>query len=256
MTFRGEKRSTYRMRLEIQPVNDAPRFQLNSGLSVISLREASEISPERFSFATNIFPGPLNERVTCVSAHQQCDSQTYTFQTAHITDPHLFAWTPFIDIQGELTFALAPNVTGSATVSGYLQDSGGLRYSADGLELGSDRTALYTFTVVVTAVNAPPAFAFEKDVDCTVEGTDGKLACVTSPAADARGQVARVKVLQRKGSDTEDSGMRSFADFASLISPARSYVPGSKAVFDLGMSTFVCVCALDSYGLRRQMSAS
>src|SRR5207248_500928 len=64
----------------------------------------------------------------------------------------LFAVQPAIDPAGKLTYTLAADANGSATVTVQLHDNGG---SANG---GSDTSAPQTFTVTVTPVNDAPSF--------------------------------------------------------------------------------------------------
>ncbi len=234
-TFKGENRGTYTVRLEILGVNDPPTFEFNSALSSIELPETDVIKPYRATLATSIFSGPPNERATCNPASQTCDAQTFSFQIAHVSDPDLFTWRPSIDTTGQLSFALTPNAVGSAVVSVYLKDSGSSSVRSNGTRYGSDVSALYKFTVIVNTVNDPPAFSFESNIDCTVEDADQRPVCLTTATANASAKSVRVQVLQRKGSDQRDAGIRSFVKFATLVSPAKGFVPGSMASFDLGM---------------------
>ena len=95
--------------LTILPVNDAPSFTLGSTDLTATPGESVTLS----AFATGISAGPSNE-----------SSQTTTF-TVTTNNNSLFATLPSLTEDGTLTYALAPDAAGSATVTLLLQDNGG-----------------------------------------------------------------------------------------------------------------------------------
>src|SRR5262249_56873048 len=80
----------------------------------------------------------------------------------HVTNANnaLFSVQPGIDVTtGNLSYTLAADANGSATVSATLSDDGG---TADG---GADTSAAQTFAINVTAVNDPPSFTLPANPD-------------------------------------------------------------------------------------------
>ncbi|WP_164905523.1 hypothetical protein, partial [Flavobacterium sufflavum] len=77
--------------------------------------------------------------------------QTLTFTVAN-NNNSLFSVQPAITANGELTYTLAANANGSALVTVYLKDNGGV---ADG---GDDQSDNQTFNINVTSVNDVPVF--------------------------------------------------------------------------------------------------
>ena len=113
--------------LTVLPVNDAPGFTGGADQN-LTVGAGAQTVP---AWATNISKGPANE-----------SGQTLTF---HVTNNNaaLFSVPPAISADGTLTYTPAPNMSGIATVTVYLQDDGG---RANG---GEDRSAEYTFTINV-----------------------------------------------------------------------------------------------------------
>ena len=89
-------------------------------------------------WATAINAGPANE-----------SGQTVNFLVSN-NNPGLFSAQPAIAANGTLTYTLAANTNGSATVTVQLHDNGGTANA------GSDTSAAQTFTITVTAVNDAP----------------------------------------------------------------------------------------------------
>ena len=92
------------------------------------------------AWATGISAGPASE-----------SSQTVSFLVSS-DNSALFTAQPAIAPNGTLTYSLAPNANGLATVTVKLKDSGG---TANG---GVDTSAAQTFTITVTPVNDAPSF--------------------------------------------------------------------------------------------------
>jgi hypothetical protein len=119
--------------ITITGVNDEPSFT-GSGNQAVS-EDAPAFSA---SWITASSAGP-NE------------SQSITYFTSNDNNA-LFTAQPAIATDGTLSFTLAADANGSATVSVYAQDDGG---TANG---GDDTSATQTFTIAVTAVNDTPSF--------------------------------------------------------------------------------------------------
>ena len=121
----------------VNAVNQPPSFTAGANQTVLENAGAQSVA----NWATAISAGPPNE-----------SSQTVTF---HVSDNNssLFSVQPAISSTGTLTYTLATNANGSATVSVYLQDNGG---TVNG---GNDTSATNTFIITVTPVNQPPGFS-------------------------------------------------------------------------------------------------
>jgi VCBS repeat-containing protein len=122
--------------INVTAVNDAPTFVKGADQTVLEDAGAQSVP----NWATAISAGPADE-----------SGQALTF-TASSTNDALFAVMPAVDpTTGALTYTLAPNANGSATVTVKLKDNGG---TANG---GMDYSS-QTFTITVTAVNDAPGF--------------------------------------------------------------------------------------------------
>jgi uncharacterized delta-60 repeat protein len=93
-------------------------------------------------FATNIVAGPADE-----------SAQVVGFVVTNNNNA-LFSSQPAIGTNGALTFTSAPNANGTATVTVYAQDDGGI------LNGGVDIAGPQTFTITVTPVNDAPSAIF------------------------------------------------------------------------------------------------
>ncbi|MCX7553684.1 Ig-like domain-containing protein [Marinicella sp. S1101] len=97
--------------LNIEPVNDAPQFDVNSNVLVGTPSQYVTLS-----WASNLTPGPSNE-----------SDQTLVFVTQILSAPTgFFAGFPSIDsATGEISFELAADASGQAELSISLRDNGG-----------------------------------------------------------------------------------------------------------------------------------
>ena len=120
--------------ITVNAVNDAPSFTEGADQSGSLSGVAQTVS----QWATGISAGPANEA-----------GQLVNFLVSTNNDA-LFSVLPAISADGTLTYTLANNTAGSATVSVRLHDNGGI---ADG---GVDTSALQTF--VISTVNRAPSF--------------------------------------------------------------------------------------------------
>ena len=109
----------------VNAVNDAPSFLVGANQSVNEDAPAQSVA----KFATGINAGAPDE-----------SAQTLTFDVTN-DNAALFAVAPAIATDGTLTYTLATNVTGSATVSVTLNDNGG----------GANASGARTFAITVTA---------------------------------------------------------------------------------------------------------
>ena len=132
--------------VSVTPVNDAPEFALPAAPDQTVPEDAGAQTVS--GFATGITAVELG--------------QVLTFNVTTDNDA-LFDVLPAIDpTTGDLTYTLAADVFGSATVTVTLTDDGG---TANG---GADTSAPQTFDITVTGVNDPPTFALPADPDQTV----------------------------------------------------------------------------------------
>ncbi|MHB8108280.1 MAG: tandem-95 repeat protein, partial [Candidatus Cryosericum sp.] len=132
--------------ITVSAVNDAPVFVGGANVSV------AEDSGQYglMNWATGITTGAGDP-----------SSQVLTFQITGDSNPLLFAVPPVVQaIGGRLSFTLAANANGIATIALALHDDGG---TSDG---GIDTSSSQTFTIAVTADNDTPSFA--KGADQTV----------------------------------------------------------------------------------------
>jgi hypothetical protein len=123
--------------ITVNPVNDAPSFDLGSDQTVVNTAGAQTV----LGFATSISSGPPDE-----------SGQTLTFALTN-DDNSLFSVQPDIDeATGDLTYTPDPSASGTATVTVELKDDGGTATS------GQDTTTK-TFKITVKLPNSPPAAA-------------------------------------------------------------------------------------------------
>ncbi|MEA2606795.1 MAG: large repetitive protein [Chloroflexota bacterium] len=132
--------ATYRF--WIAPINDAPTF--TPGPGIVTVRGSA---PHSAAWATAVSPGP-NE-----------DTQNVHFETmvnVHGTTG-LFTADPSIAADGTLSFTPAPGKVGSATVTTYAKDDGGLEHYSGVPDTADDTSDPVTFDIVVQANGSPVA---------------------------------------------------------------------------------------------------
>src|SRR5437879_1556430 len=93
------------------PVNQAPTFTQGGPQTVL---ESASPPTQNVQWATNIQAGPANE-----------SSQSVNFVLTGDTNPALFSVAPTISPTGILSYQVAPDANGSATVTVTLHDNGG-----------------------------------------------------------------------------------------------------------------------------------
>jgi|GEM_PF-1143946 len=121
--------------VDITAVNDAPGFTAGADQTVNEDAGSQTVS----NWATAISEGATNE-----------SAQNLHFTVSN-DNPSLFSVAPAVDQNGNLTYTLADNAYGTATVTVRLNDDGGV---ADG---GSNISSAQTFTITANAVNDAPA---------------------------------------------------------------------------------------------------
>ena len=147
--------------IAINPVNDAPSFQVGASQTVLEDAGAQSVP----NWVTGISPGPANE-----------SSQSVTFTVTN-DNPSLFSVQPAVSPNGTLTYTPAPNANGSANLTVVAHDDGG---TANG---GSDTSAPQTSSITVTAVNDAPSFTPGGDV--TVNEDSGAYSAAWATAISA-----------------------------------------------------------------------
>lgn len=146
MTDGGEtnnKSVSKRFYIRIDSVNDRPFF---TGSNHESLEDAGPQFVK--NWATNINPGPINERL-----------QSTRFYVDSIDNPALFSSLPDILPDGTLTYTSKKDANGTAVIKVYLKDDGGI--DNDG---ANDSSTVKAFTISVKPVNDIPSFTKGQDV--------------------------------------------------------------------------------------------
>jgi len=140
--------------ITILPVNDRPSFDLSQE----TVRGAEDSGQQSIALAYNINAGPKNE---------------YTQEVDFIIETNnedLFELGPTINYSGRLSFTPKPDAFGSATVSVYLLDNGGIENN------GINTSTLKYFTIVVDPENDKPSFVIEnKDIKANEDASNQKI---------------------------------------------------------------------------------
>ena len=131
------------------PVNDAPGFTAGANQTVAEDSGSHSVS----GWASGISAGPADE-----------SDQQLTFEVTNNTNTGLFSTQPSVAADGTLSYALAADENGSADVTVWLKDNGGI---ANG---GADTSAEQSFTIEVTAVNDAPTVSDLQGDDAANEG--------------------------------------------------------------------------------------
>ena len=128
-------------RINILPVNDKPTFTVGPELTVYE-DSGSHVKPE---WAYDISAGANNESGQALSFHTSTDNTA------------LFQRLPQLTPDGDLSFQLAPNKWGTATVTLTLNDTG------DTVNGGQDVSNIERITIKVISVNDAPYFTIGQD---------------------------------------------------------------------------------------------
>jgi hypothetical protein len=135
--------------LTVTPVNDPPSFTVGPNLTVNEDAGAQTVS----NWATGVSAGPPDE-----------SGQALTFQVV-VSGSSLFSVAPALSPTGTLTYTPAPNANGSATITVFLKDNGGVDNG------GTDTSGSQTFNITVNPVNDAPSFT--KGANQTVNEDSG-----------------------------------------------------------------------------------
>jgi hypothetical protein len=162
--------------ITVTPVNDAPSFTKGSNQTDLEDPGAQSVP----SWATAITAGPGES------------TQAVTFEIASNTNPTLFSAGPAVAANGTLTYTLAANASGIATIGVRITDNGG---TTNG---GIDESAVQTFTITVTAVNDAPTFTKGTDPtvleDAAAQTITGWATAIAAGPADEAGQTVTFAV--------------------------------------------------------------
>ncbi len=182
----GNKSTLETVDITVASVNDPPSFTV--GTDELRLEDTAGTITVN-NWATGISPGPLE-------TGQAVDFIVTNDATG------LFSAQPEVSPTGVLTYALAPDANGVATVSAKLRDDGG---TAGG---GSDTSAVQTFLITVTPVNDPPTFTPGAD---QVLGEQSSPTLMTIPSWAAG---------ITPGPDDESSQVLTFTTTTNLANPS------------------------------------
>ena len=155
--------------INVTPVNDAPSFTGGGDVSV--LEDSGSYSA---TWATGASAGPANE-----------SGQSVTFSVTGNSNAALFSAAPSVDAAGVLTFTVAANAFGTASITVVAQDDGG---NANG---GANASAPQTFTVNVAGVNDAPSFTSGSDVAVNEDSGAYSAAWATAVSAGPSNESAQ-----------------------------------------------------------------
>ncbi len=150
--------------ITVTAVNDAPSFTPGASQTVLEDATSQSIS----GWATNLSKGPSNE-----------SAQILDFVIESNSNPGLFSIAPAISSNGILTYTLAADANGTATIQYHLHDNGG---TANG---GANITSSASFTINVTAVNDAPVMT--QGTSATTSGFEDTVQIVNLSATDVEG---------------------------------------------------------------------
>jgi PKD repeat protein len=161
--------------ITILAVNDRPSFDISQ--EPVNCDEDSGLQLVK-NWAYNVSPGPLNEH-----------TQELTFVISTNNDA-LFETLPQMDPFGHLQFTPAENAFGSAAISVYLQDNGGMDNN------GINKSYVKQFSIVIDPENDKPSFVVGQDITVREDASNQKFtnwATQISAGADNEDQVLTFK---------------------------------------------------------------
>ena len=135
--------------ITITPVNDVPSFTKGAGQTVLEDCGAQTVS----GWATSISAGPADESGQALNFIVTNDNTT------------LFSTQPAVAANGTLTYTLALNRNGSATVTICIHDDGGTANAS------VDTSTPQTFTITVNPDNDPPVDTYTVTYTAGANGT-------------------------------------------------------------------------------------
>ncbi|MHB8072055.1 MAG: tandem-95 repeat protein, partial [Candidatus Cryosericum sp.] len=191
--------------VSVVPVNDPPSFVKGADQTVSEDCGTQTVA----GWATGMSAGPADEAIQSLAFIVSNDNNA------------LFSTQPAVSPAGTLTYTLAANMNGSATVTVSIHDSGGT------LNDGVDTSAAQTFTITVAAVNDAPSFtngaAQTVLEDCGPQTVAGWATAIQAGPADESSQSLTFRVT----GNTDPS----LFSVAPSISPdgTLAYTPGLDA---------------------------
>jgi len=207
--------------ITVNAVNDAPSFTKGADQTVLEDAPAQSIS----GWATAISAGPANE-----------SSQTVTFEITGNTNPGLFAVAPAVSSTGTLTYTLAADAFGSATITLRAKDNGG---TANG---GIDTSPTQMFDINVTSVNDAPTFGLIAShtvlEDAGAQSVSGALTSPSAGPPNESGQILSLTVTN------DNNGLFSAQPSIDLATGTLTYTPAANA----NGSATVTVTLMDNGG--------
>ncbi len=168
--------------ITITPVNDVPSFTAGADQTVLEDCGAKTIP----GWIASVSPGAANET-----------DQTLTY---HVTNNNnsLFSTQPSVSPDGTLTYTPAADMNGSATVTLYVTDDGGIANDS------VDTSAAQTFTITVTAVNDAPSFTKGDNQtvleDAAAQTVTGWATAISTGPSDESGQTLSFNVTNNNNS--------------------------------------------------------
>jgi Bacterial Ig domain len=150
----------------VRSVNDPPKFVKGPNQTVAEDTGVHAVS----AWASGIDRGAPDEL-----------SQEVDFVIDSDNAPALFTVAPAVSPIGTLTYTLAPNANGAATIGLHIHDNGGA------LNGGDDSGPTVTFTITVTPVNDPPTCADDSNATFVGSRLDGALTTCSDIDGDTLG---------------------------------------------------------------------
>jgi Big-like domain-containing protein/PKD domain-containing protein len=207
--------------ITVNAVNDAPTFTKGANQTVLEDAAAQSVT----GWATGISAGPANE-----------SSQTVTFGIVSNTNPALFAVAPAVATNGTLTYTLAADAFGTATIVLHAKDDGG---TANG---GVDTSADQSFTITVTPVNDAPTFGLIPSHTVLEDvGAQTVNAALTSPSAGPANESGQTLALTVTN---DNNALFSGQPSIDLATGVLTYTPAANA----NGSAIVTVALMDNGG--------
>ena len=224
---------TQRLTIRALPINDPPSFSLTTNLITVE-ENSGALRP--LQVATDITAG-MNEDCEEGQVATWCEAQGVTFVIEHVEGAELFSRPPAVNAAGNLSFTVYPGVTGVSRVYIRLEDDGDVGSGSQGNVSTTEQ-----FSIVVTPVEYQANFFLGRKVSCLQLShvqpgqctcprlTQGQKSVDVCAGELAPGEVSQVRVI-------EDSGPVVIEAFATHITNAAGYLPGSLSVFTLNEST-------------------
>lgn len=256
--------ATATLALELLPVNQGPSFELPESIFVLENMGLYR----RENLVKTMSPGPDNENGVCNTYPGDCDKQLFIFEFLVASNPDIFSVLPRLDENGTLTFQTCNGCTGATEFCMTGVDTGGTLSDIDltgCVTCGSASMSTNsvcckgTFTprsdddnvaqsparcamLFVEPVDSAPGFQLPWDVNCnTTDWAPANCSCKALSQLWDKPNEAQLPCGTRLSAGSpraslvvlEDSGSQRVAHFASSISGADGFTPGSEALFKI-----------------------